>query len=218
MNRRGIFGSTIMGENLTSAQANLIGDYREQAYSNYQQKLADKQDVLDRAYENARRRGYYNNEEAALWGVKPGTRISTSSSSSSSSGGGTTTKTDADGTQYDKYGNIIYNKEQASATSVFKSDYKGADSEEEILMAIDFLMNSGIYTDTQLKSILSTMGMSQGKSFKYWLDSWYKTNSPEAQAQAAWEASPEGQAYTAQQAKLDTLTKQVNFQETRWDF
>jgi hypothetical protein len=202
MNRRGIFGSTIMGENLTSAQAGLIGDYREQAYSNYQQKLADKQDALDRAYENARRRGYYNNEEAALWGVKPGTRISTSSSSSSSGGGSTTTAgntTAADGTVYDKNGKIVL----PDPAQLIKSQLK-SDNTSSPIDTIAFLMEQA-FTDAEKEEILKSWGPTRDetgalRSVEWWLQKWLE------------------QEEAKRAAQFNQYAKQVNFQETRWDY
>jgi hypothetical protein len=168
MNRRGIFGSTIMGENLTSAQANLIGDYREQAYNNYQKELDDKQDALDRAYENARRRGYFNNEEAALWGVTPGTRVTSSSS------GGATGKaenTSDDGTKLDKDGDIVWEGAPAAERSQFRTRFNTSP-----FMAISFILNSKNLTQMQKDELIDTMPGAADFLARYYelLDAGYK--------------------------------------------
>jgi hypothetical protein len=171
MNRRGIYGSTIMQEGLRSADVKLMDTYTNLAKDKYDKELSDRQDAMDRAYANAKKRGYYNNEEAAMWGVKPGTRISSGSSSSSSSSSSSTAYKDSDGTAYDKDGTVVLNAQKKAIMANFKSSYNK--TSEDPLTVINWLMNRKDLTDGEKAYIISSMGLRDGKSAEDWLQEWY---------------------------------------------
>jgi len=209
MNRRGIYGSTIMQENLRSADVGLLDTYTQLAKEKYDQGLVDRQNKMDQAYENAKKRGYYNNEEAALWGVPAGTRISSYSPKSSGSLGGDApdkaTQQGEDGTYYDANGNPVLDDTQKNVYNYFKEIYKSSPDESEVMNKITWLMEQEGLTDVVLAEIFKNSPIVLGKSASYWLDRWYAMQ--EQMAQAAAQNTPEAR-----------YMNQVIRQENRWGY
>lgn len=149
MNRRGIYGSTIMQENLNTADTQLIDTYAQMAQDKYNKAVSDRQNKMEMAYSNAKKRGYYNNEEAALWGVPPGTRIASGSSGGPS---GSAATTGNDGTKYDKNGAIIYSTPQKANKTELMNSY-----EDNPRVAIWNIVNNTTLTQAQKDEIIDSI-------------------------------------------------------------
>lgn len=150
MNRRGIYGSTIMQENLSSADASLLDTYTQLAKQKYDQSVSDRQSAMETAYANAKKRGYYNNEEAALWGVKPGTKISSGTTTTTTTTPKTTKLTD--GTVLDSDGNPVWSTLQTNKRKVFAQDFDSNPQE-----SMTWLVNSSGLPLTMIFDIIDNM-------------------------------------------------------------
>jgi hypothetical protein len=85
MAARGIGGSTIEQERIAQSLAGLTLNFRDQAYQQfagdrnaaiqqYEIDYARQRQIKEDAWTTAQERGYFNNEEARLWGIAPGTK------------------------------------------------------------------------------------------------------------------------------------------------
>lgn len=92
MAARGILGSSISQERTAESLGSLGLQYRQQALSEYNtevQKIRDEEQLAynrkrqekEDAWTTAQERGYFNNQEALLWGLTPGTKTASTRAS-----------------------------------------------------------------------------------------------------------------------------------------